>query len=165
MNQNPIPEPKDYFRQTCTKLGAGLLICAESVYFSFDFYPAMNFPSELRYTKEHEWIRVESSTATVGITEYAQGELGDVIFIDVKPGGEVSVGDSFGSVEAVKTVSDLYAPVAGSVTEVNPALNDNPELVNKDPYGEGWLVKMAMSDANQASGLLSADEYKKLIGQ
>ncbi len=125
----------------------------------------MNFPSELRYTKEHEWIRVEGSNAIIGITEFAQGELGDVIFIDVKPGGAVAAGDSFGSVEAVKTVSDLYAPVAGSVTEVNPALNDNPDLVNKDPYGEGWLVKMSLSDAGEVSGLLSSDDYKKLIGQ
>ena len=101
----------------------------------------MNFPSELKYTKEHEWLRIEGKVGTVGVTDYAQGELGDVIFVDVKPGQTVSAGDSFGSIEAVKTVSDLYAPVSGTITEVNPALNDNPALVNTDPYGDGWLVK------------------------
>jgi len=125
----------------------------------------MNFPADLRYTKEHEWIRVEGKTGVIGITEYAQGELGDVIFIDVKPGATVSAGDSFGSIEAVKTVSDLYAPVAGSIREVNPALNDNPDLVNKDPYGEGWLVKMELKDPSEVSKLLSAEDYKKLVGQ
>ena len=125
----------------------------------------MNFPEELRYTKEHEWIKVDGKTATVGITEYAQGELGDVIFIDIQQGQNVSAGDSFGTIEAVKTVSDLYAPVAGTISEVNTALNDNPESVNKDPYGEGWLVKMTVNDPNEVNGLLSAADYRALIGK
>jgi glycine cleavage system H protein len=125
----------------------------------------MNFPSDLKYTKDHEWIRIEGTSATVGITEYAQGELGDVIYIDITPGKEVEQHESFGTVEAVKTVSDLYAPVAGAVTEVNTALNDAPETVNKDPYGDGWLVKMTMSNPSEADGLLSSEDYKKLIGQ
>lgn len=123
----------------------------------------MNFPSELKYTKEHEWLRVEGNVGTVGVTDYAQGELGDVIFVDVKPGQTVNAGDSFGSIEAVKTVSDLYAPVSGTITEVNPALNDNPALVNTDPYGDGWLVKFEISE--QGGDLLGVDDYKGLIGQ
>ena len=125
----------------------------------------MNFPEELKYTKDHEWIRIEGNTATVGITEYAQGELGDVIFVDVTPGKQVNQHDSFGTVEAVKTVSDLYAPIAGSVTEVNPALGDAPETVNKDPYGDGWLVKMQITNPSEAAGLLSAADYRALVGQ
>lgn len=123
----------------------------------------MNFPSELKYTKEHEWLRVEGNVGTVGVTDYAQGELGDVIFVDVKPGQTVNAGDSFGSIEAVKTVSDLYAPVSGTITEVNPALNDNPALVNTDPYGDGWLVKFEIT--GEGNELLGVDEYKGLIGQ
>jgi glycine cleavage system H protein len=123
----------------------------------------MNFPSELKYTKEHEWLRIEGNVGTVGVTDYAQGELGDVIFVDVKPGQTVSAGDTFGSIEAVKTVSDLYAPVSGTVTEVNPALNDNPALVNTDPYGDGWLVKFEIT--GEGNELLGVDEYKGLIGQ
>jgi glycine cleavage system H protein len=125
----------------------------------------MNFPAELKYTKEHEWIRIDGTTATVGITDYAQGELGDVIYIDVTAGRAANAGDSFGSIEAVKTVSDLYAPVSGTITEVNPKLSDSPDLVNHDPYGEGWLVKMSVTDGGAAAGLLSADDYKKLIGK
>jgi len=125
----------------------------------------MNFPSELRYTKEHEWIRVEGSTGVVGITDYAQGELGDVIYLDVNTGTSVAAGDSFGTVEAVKTVSDLYAPVAGTIAELNPLLGDSPDLVNRDPYGEGWLVKITLANPADVDGLLSADDYKKLIGQ
>jgi glycine cleavage system H protein len=124
---------------------------------------SMNFPSELKYTKEHEWLRIEGKVGTVGVTDYAQGELGDVIFVDVKPGQTVSAGDSFGSIEAVKTVSDLYAPVSGTITEVNPALNDNPALVNTDPYGDGWLVKFEIT--GEGNELLGVDEYKALIGQ
>ena len=124
----------------------------------------MNFPSDLRYTKEHEWIRIDGTNATVGITEFAQSELGDVIFVDVKSGATCAAGDSFGSIEAVKTVSDLYAPVACTIAEVNPMVNDNPELVNKDPYGDGWLVKVTLKDSAH-EGLLSADDYRKLIGQ
>jgi glycine cleavage system H protein len=131
----------------------------------------MNFPEELRYTKEHEWIKMDSddrssaAMATIGITEYAQGELGDVIFIDIQQGQTVSAGDSFGTIEAVKTVSDLYAPVAGTISEVNTALNDNPEQVNKDPYGAGWLVKMTVSNPKDIDALLSATDYKALIGK
>ena len=123
----------------------------------------MNFPSELKYTKEHEWLRVEGNVGTVGVTDYAQGELGDVIFVDVKPGQTVNAGDSFGSIEAVKTVSDLYAPVSGTIKEVNPALNDNPALVNTDPYGDGWLVKFEITE--QGGELLEVGDYKSLIGQ
>ena len=123
----------------------------------------MNFPSELKYTKEHEWVRMDGSTATVGITEYAQGELGDVIYIDVKSGQKVQAGESFGTVEAVKTVSDLYAPVSGTITEVNSALNDNPAVVNSDPYGDGWIVKMTIDDATSGE-LLDVDQYRALIG-
>ncbi|MEO6940518.1 MAG: glycine cleavage system protein GcvH [Candidatus Kapaibacterium sp.] len=125
----------------------------------------MNFPEDLQYTKEHEWVRTEAGVGTIGITDYAQGELGDVIYIDIAVGKEVKQGESFGSVEAVKTVSDLYAPVSGTITELNPALDANPELVNKDPYGEGWIVKMKLSGDNDASLLLSANDYKNIIGK
>ena len=125
----------------------------------------MNFPDDLQYTKEHEWVRTEAGVGTIGITDYAQGELGDVIYIDIAVGKEVKQGESFGSVEAVKTVSDLYAPVSGTITELNPALDANPELVNKDPYGEGWIVKMKLSGDNDASLLLSANDYKNIIGK
>ena len=125
----------------------------------------MNFPENLRYTKEHEWIKVDGKTAVIGITEYAQSELGDVIYIDVATGKSVEGGESFGTVEAVKTVSDLYAPVSGKVTEVNAALSDAPETVNKDPYGDGWLVKMEITNPAEVDGLLSAADYKSLIGK
>lgn len=125
----------------------------------------MNFPAELKYTKDHEWIRVEGNEAYVGITEFAQGELGDIVYIDVASlGKEVGKDEVFGTVEAVKTVSDLFMPVAGTVTEVNPALNGQPELVNTDPYGEGWMVKITLTDANDVNSLLSADDYKTVIG-
>jgi glycine cleavage system H protein len=124
----------------------------------------MTFPEELRYTKDHEWIKLDGNTATVGITEYAQGELGDVIYLDVNTGKTVDAHGSFGTVEAVKTVSDLYAPVAGTVTELNASLADSPELVNKDPYGDGWLVKMTVKDPAEVDTLLSASQYKELIG-
>ena len=114
----------------------------------------MNFPSELKYTKDHEWIRVEGDTAFVGITDYAQQELGETLAKD----------EAFGSVEAVKTVSDLLMPVAGEVLEVNPELEDKPELVNSDPYGQGWLIKAKPANVADVEGLLSADDYKKLIG-
>jgi glycine cleavage system H protein len=125
----------------------------------------MNFPEDLRYTKDHEWIKLDGNKATVGITEYAQGELGDVIYLDVNTGKSVDAHGSFGTVEAVKTVSDLYAPVAGTVEELNPALADSPELVNKDPYGDGWLVKMTVKDTAEVNSLLTAAQYKELIGQ
>lgn len=125
----------------------------------------MTFPEDLRYTKDHEWIKLDGNKATVGITEYAQGELGDVIYLDVNTGKTVEAHGSFGTVEAVKTVSDLYAPVAGTVDELNPSLGDSPELVNKDPYGDGWLVKMTVKDPAEINGLLTAAQYKELIGQ
>ncbi|WP_113637187.1 glycine cleavage system protein GcvH [Nubsella zeaxanthinifaciens] len=125
----------------------------------------MNFPSELKYTKDHEWVSVSGNEATIGITDFAQRELGDIVYIDINTvGSEVSKEEVFGTVEAVKTVSDLFMPVTGTVTEFNAALNDNPELVNSDPYGEGWMVKVALTDATDVEGLLSADEYKALVG-
>jgi len=125
----------------------------------------MNFPAELKYTKDHEWIKVEGNVATVGITEFAQGELGDIVYVDVTSlGKEVAKDDVFGTVEAVKTVSDLFMPVTGTVTEVNPALNSEPELVNTDPYGEGWMVKITVVNAAEVDSLLSADEYQTVIG-
>jgi glycine cleavage system H protein len=125
----------------------------------------MNFPSELKYTKDHEWVRVEGNEAYVGITDFAQRELGDIVYIDINTvGDEVAKDDVFGTVEAVKTVSDLFMPVTGTVLETNAALNDNPELVNTDPYGQGWMVKVAVADAAQVEGLLTADAYKALVG-
>ncbi|MGV3547080.1 MAG: glycine cleavage system protein GcvH [Pedobacter sp.] len=125
----------------------------------------MNFPSELKYTKDHEWVSVSGNVATIGITDFAQRELGDIVYIDINTvGSEVAAEEVFGTVEAVKTVSDLFMPVAGTVDEVNDALNNNPELVNSDPYGEGWMVKVTLANAADVDGLLSADEYKALIG-
>ncbi|HEY0895270.1 MAG TPA: glycine cleavage system protein GcvH [Sphingobacteriaceae bacterium] len=125
----------------------------------------MNFPSELKYTKDHEWVRVEGNMATVGITEFAQRELGDIVYVDINTvGNEVAREDVFGTVEAVKTVSDLFMPVTGTVKEVNGKLDANPELVNQDPYGDGWMVKVEIADAAQVDGLLSADDYKSQIG-
>lgn len=125
----------------------------------------MNFPAELKYTKDHEWIKVEGNVATVGITEFAQSELGDIVYVDVTSlGKEVAKDEVFGTVEAVKTVSDLFMPVTGTVTEVNPALNNQPDLVNSDPYGEGWMVKITVADVADVESLLSADDYKTVIG-
>ena len=125
----------------------------------------MNFPAELKYTKDHEWIKVEGNVATIGITEFAQRELGDIVYIDIPSVGKtVSQDDVFGTVEAVKTVSDLFMPVTGTVTEVNPALDSQPELVNSDPYGQGWMVKISLDGAD-AEALLSADAYKGIIGE
>jgi glycine cleavage system H protein len=125
----------------------------------------MNFPSELKYTKDHEWVKVEGSEATIGITDFAQRELGDIVYIDINSvGTEVAKEEVFGTVEAVKTVSDLFMPLTATVAEINDALNDNPELVNSDPYGAGWMVKVTLSDESEVSGLLSADEYKALVG-
>jgi len=125
----------------------------------------MTFPSDLKYTKDHEWLRVEGTTGTIGVTDYAQGELGDVIYLDLKDGVTVAAHESLGTIEAVKTVSDLFTPVGGKVLEVHSSLNDTPETVNKDPYGEGWLVKLELKNPKEAETLLSADEYKQLIGQ
>lgn len=125
----------------------------------------MNFPAELKYTKDHEWIKVEGNVATVGITEFAQSELGDIVYVDVTSlGKEVAKDEVFGTVEAVKTVSDLFMPVTGTVTEVNPALNNQPDLVNTDSYGEGWMVKITVADVADVDSLLSADDYKAVIG-
>jgi len=125
----------------------------------------MEFPAELKYTKDHEWIKVDGDTAVVGITEFAQRELGDIVYIDINSvGKEVAKDEVFGTVEAVKTVSDLFMPVTGTVTEINPALDKSPELVNSDPYGDGWMVKLTLADASQVDGLLSADDYKSLVG-
>lgn len=125
----------------------------------------MNFPSELKYTKDHEWVKVEGNQATIGITDFAQRELGDIVYIDINSvGTEVAKEEVFGTVEAVKTVSDLYMPVTATVLEINDALNNNPELVNTDPYAEGWMVKVTLSDISEIDGLLSADEYKALVG-
>ena len=125
----------------------------------------MNIPSNLRYTKEHEWIRVEGEFAYVGITDYAQSELGEIVFVDINTEGEVVAQDEvFGSVEAVKTVSDLNMPVEGEVLEVNETINDQPELVNNDPYGEGWIIKIRMIDPAQLDTLLDAEGYQALIG-
>ena len=126
----------------------------------------MNFPENLKYTKDHEWIRVEGDVGTVGITEYAQGELGDVVFVELPAAGRVlKAHDTFGTIEAVKAVSDIYAPVSGSVTEVNRDLAATPELVNKDPYGKGWMVKFKLSNPSELASLLDAAGYKKLVGK
>ncbi|MGZ3874814.1 MAG: glycine cleavage system protein GcvH [Mucilaginibacter sp.] len=125
----------------------------------------MEFPAGLKYTKDHEWIRVEGDTAYIGITEFAQRELGDIVYIDISSlGKEVEKDEVFGTVEAVKTVSDLFMPVTGTINETNPALDRQPELVNTDPYGEGWMVKITLQDATAVDALLSADSYQSLIG-
>jgi glycine cleavage system H protein len=125
----------------------------------------MNFPSNLKYTKEHEWIRVEGNRAYVGITEFAQGELGDIVFLDIQTAGQdLKEGAIFGTVEAVKTVSDLYMPVSGKVLEVNAGLDANPEKVNQDPYGDGWMIVVELSDPAQVDGLMSAEDYSAMVG-
>ena len=124
----------------------------------------MNIPSELKYTKDHEWIKVEGDTVTIGITDFAQSELGDIVYVDVDTlDEEVDREEVFGSVEAVKTVSDLFMPLSGEVIEFNESLEDEPELVNKDPYGEGWMIKVSISDASQLEDLLDAEAYQNLI--
>ncbi|MEX2336570.1 MAG: glycine cleavage system protein GcvH [Fulvivirga sp.] len=125
----------------------------------------MNIPESLKYTNDHEWIKIEGDTATVGITDFAQGELGDIVYVEIETEGEtVEKGEIFGTVEAVKTVSDLFMPLTGTVEEVNPALDAAPELVNEDPYEKGWMVKIKISDQSQLDELLSADAYKEVIG-
>ncbi|MBQ1874932.1 MAG: glycine cleavage system protein GcvH [Paludibacteraceae bacterium] len=124
----------------------------------------MNFPTNLRYTNEHEWIRVEGDEAYVGITDYAQSELGEIVFVDVDTiGEEIAQGEVFGSIEAVKTVSDLNMPVTGEVLEFNEALNDQPEAVNNDPYGEGWIIKISVKDAAELDNLLDASGYQAIL--
>ena len=126
----------------------------------------MNFPENLKYTKDHEWIRIEGETGTVGITDYAQGELGDVVFVELPAVGKsVKQHEAFGTIEAVKAVSDLYAPMSGAVSEINVAVAATPDAVNKDPYGKGWMVKVKLSSPGEAAGLLDAAAYRKLIGK
>ncbi len=125
----------------------------------------MNIPSELKYTKDHEWIKVEGDVVTVGVTDFAQGELGDIVYVEVETVDEtLEVEEIFGTVEAVKTVSDLFLPVSGKIIEFNELLEDEPEKVNTDPYGEGWMIKIKVSDASQLNDLLDADAYKALLG-
>jgi glycine cleavage system H protein len=125
----------------------------------------MNFPADLKYTKDHEWIRVEGDKATIGITDFAQKELGDIVYVDVNTIGETVDKDAvFGTVEAVKTVSDLFMPVSGEVLEVNKDIDSAPESVNQDPYGKGWMIKIKLTNPSEVSALLSSDDYKKLIG-
>src|SRR6056297_2952259 len=124
----------------------------------------MNIPENLKYTKDHEWIKVDGDTVTVGITDYAQGELGDIVFVEIETEGEnLEKEEVFGTVEAVKTVSDIFMPISGEVVEVNSKLEDSPEIVNKDPYGEGWLIKIKLSDKSELDELLDASRYKELI--
>ena len=124
----------------------------------------MNIPAGLKYTQDHEWVRIEGETAIVGITDFAQGELGDVVFVEIETEGEtLDKGETFGTVEAVKTVSDLFMPVGGEIVEVNPALADEPELVNKDPYNKGWMIKVKITNAAEIDELLSADDYQKML--
>jgi glycine cleavage system H protein len=125
----------------------------------------MNFPDNLHYTKDHEWIKIEGNTATVGITDFAQHELGDIVYVDIDAVGKSLEAEAiFGTVEAVKTVSDLFLPLSGTVDEVNPALANQPELVNTDPYGEGWMIKMTVADSSQIEKLMSAEAYQQLVG-
>lgn len=124
----------------------------------------MNFPDNLRYTKDHEWVRLEGNTAYIGITDFAQGELGDIVYVEIETVGKSLAAEAvFGTVEAVKTVSDLYLPVAGTINEVNPALSKAPELVNTDPYGQGWMIKMTVNDPSDVNNLLTADVYNNLV--
>tara|TARA_X000000368_G_scaffold200941_1_gene158622 strand:- start:578 stop:958 length:381 start_codon:yes stop_codon:yes gene_type:complete len=126
----------------------------------------MNIPSELKYTKDHEWISIEGDIATVGITDFAQRELGDIVYVEVETIGEtLSADEVFGTVEAVKTVSDLFLPVAGEILEFNESLEDNPEKVNSDPYSSGWMIKMKVSNINDISSLLNSNQYQELIGE
>lgn len=125
----------------------------------------MNIPAELKYTKDHEWIKVEGDVAIIGITDFAQGELGDIVYVEVETEGEsLDQEEVFGTVEAVKTVSDLFMPVSGEVVEFNADLESNPEVVNNDPYGDGWMIKVKMSNTSELDDLLSSDEYKDLVG-
>ena len=143
-----------------------LLFRGQSLFLPLKIKLDMNFPSQLRYTKDHEWVLLEGNTATVGITEFAQRELGDIVFVDITTVGKsLNAEEIFGTVEAVKTVSDLFLPVAATVQEVNAALENSPELVNTDPYGEGWMVKIQVKNPADVDGLLSADDYKALVGE
>ena len=126
----------------------------------------MNFPDGLKYTDDHEWVKVEGNTATIGVTDHAQSELGDVVFVDIEEGLEnITKGEEFGTIEAVKTVADLFSPITGSVSAVNVDINDDPELVNSDPYGAGWMIKVEMEDPSELDKLMDADAYKSHVGQ
>ncbi len=126
----------------------------------------MNFPEGLKYTKDHEWIKVEGNVGTIGITDFAQSELGDIVFVDVDPDlEEVTFGESFGTIEAVKTVSDLYSPCTGKVLEINPKLEDEPQIINGDPYGEGWIIKVEISDPDELNKLMDSAAYKAQLNQ
>jgi glycine cleavage system H protein len=126
----------------------------------------MNIPQQFKYTKEHEWILIEGNIGTIGVTDYAQGELGDVVFVDIDPSlSEITKGESIGTIEAVKTVSDIFAPFSGKVVEINEGLKDSPEIVNTDPYGNGWMLKVEIGDQFELSDLLDAAGYQSLIGQ
>ena len=125
----------------------------------------MTFPENLRYTKDHEWVKLDGDVATIGVTDFAQGELGDIVYVEIETKGKALTAETvFGTVEAVKTVSDLFLPVAGTITEVNPALEAQPELVNTDPYGEGWMVKMTVDNPGDVEKLMDAAAYEKLVG-
>jgi glycine cleavage system H protein len=125
----------------------------------------MEIKSDLKYTKDHEWIKIEGNNATIGVTDYAQGELGDIVYVEIEAlGDELNKEEIFGSVEAVKTVSDLFLPISGKITEMNENLEDNPELINDDPYGKGWIIKMEIKDVSEIEELLTAESYKGLIG-
>ncbi|HET8753055.1 MAG TPA: glycine cleavage system protein GcvH [Salinimicrobium sp.] len=125
----------------------------------------MNIPQDLKYTKDHEWVRIEGDVATVGVTDFAQGELGDIVYVEVETVDETLAREEiFGTVEAVKTVSDLFAPLSGEIVEFNESLEDEPEKVNTDPYGEGWMVKIKFSDASEVDDLLTAEEYSEILG-
>lgn len=125
----------------------------------------MNIPSELKYTKDHEWVKIEGDVATVGITDFAQGELGDIVYVEVETvDEELEREEVFGTVEAVKTVSDLFLPVSGEIIEFNEALEEEPEMVNSDPYGDGWMIKIKMTDTSEVEDLMSSDDYKQLVG-
>ena len=126
----------------------------------------MNFPDNLKYTRDHEWISVKGNIGSIGVTDYAQGELGDVVFIDIDPNKtDINSGDSIGTIEAVKTVSDIFAPCSGKVVEINKGLQTNPEVVNSDPYGEGWMIKIELSNVSELDSLLDSSAYKELIGK
>ena len=125
----------------------------------------MSFPEQLRYSSDHEWLELNGDVATIGITDYAQGELGDVVFVELEPSGtELDKESVFGTVEAVKTVSELFMPVSGEIVEVNEALDANPELVNDDPYGEGWMIRVKLTDASEVDEMMSADDYAAMVG-
>ncbi len=125
----------------------------------------MNFPDGLKYTSDHEWVRVEGNIGVIGVTDHAQGELGDIVFVDINANaGDVNKGDTIGTIEAVKTVADMYAPLSGKVIEINTGLNDSPDVVNKDPYGDGWMVKMELSDLSELDSLMDSTAYKSTVG-